>query len=179
MMKTGQSGKWLSAVLGIVCVVLLVKLVMQFGGVKARASRRAGEAAEPRPLLASAAKGGDELARYDPKVHLDLLKELQSRRFPQLPRNPFEIMAPPQSEASAPPPEVKPPPPPPIPLKALGYSEKGPGQQEAFVADDEQTYIVHEAETFGQKYKVLKITPQSIEIEDESSHQTIQLPFAQ
>jgi hypothetical protein len=63
-------------------------------------------------------------------------------------------------------------------LKSLGYSEKN-GRQEAFVSDDDQTYVVHEGETFAQRYHVLKITPQFVEISDETTHQTVQLPFAQ
>jgi hypothetical protein len=178
----GQVEKWFRVALGLLCLLLLVHLVMQFGGVRAGASRApvppAGSVGK-RPLLPSSQGSVEELSRYDPVVRLDLLKQFQSRSLPRLARNPFEA----EVARRAASPEVAPPPPvpqpPPIPLKALGYTEKGKGLQEAFVSDDEQTFVVHEGEKFDQKYRVLKITPKFIEIEDESSHQTIQLPFAQ
>ncbi len=184
MRISGRVEKWVKGVLGVVCLLLLIDLVTQIGGVKAGSNRSSAPAAAAgtRPLAPSSQKGADDLSRYDPVVRLDLLKELQSRRLPKSTRNPFEFVAsrsaaqPASSEPSAAP---SPPAPPPVPLKTLGYSEKGEGQQEAFVSDEEQVYVVHEGETFAQKYKVLKITPKFIEIEDESSHQTVQLPFAQ
>ncbi len=173
----GQAEKWLRVGLGVACLLLIVHLVMQFGGVRTGGSRAvpsAAAAARARP-----ADSLDELVRYDPVIRLDVLKKFQARPLPQFARNPFEAEAPkpvaPAAAAPAAPPP--PPPPPPIPLKSLGYSEKN-GRQEAFVTDDDQTYVVHEGETFAQRYHVLKITPKFVEISDETTHQTVQLPFA-
>jgi hypothetical protein len=182
-MKTkGQAEKWVRVILGVVCLLLLVNLVMQLGGVRAGASR--GAAAGGRragPALSGEAQ--DSLSSYDPVVRLDVLKKLQSRPLTQPARNPFQGPAPPRVEPAAPAPVAPPPPPPPVPLVAVGYTEKN-GGLEAFVSDDpklkvdsQQTYVVHEGETFAQRYRVLKLTPKFIEIEDESTHQTVQLPF--
>ena len=46
-------------------------------------------------------------------------------------------------------------------------------------ADDAETYQVKEGEGFANKYKVISITPTLVEIEDESSHQKVELPFPQ
>ncbi len=175
----GQAEKWVRVILGVVCLLLLVNLVMQLGGVRAGASRGAAGGRRSGPALSGDAL--DDLSSYDPVVRLDVLKKLQSRPLTQPARNPFQGPAPPRLEPAAPAPVAPPPPPPlpPIPLKAVGYTEKTAGQQEAFVADDQQTYVVHEGETFAQRYRVLKLTPKFIEIEDESTHQTVQLPFAQ
>ncbi len=174
----GQAEKWVRVILGAVCLLLLVNLIMQLGGVRAGASRGtvAGRRAGP-PLPGD---GLDELSRYDPVVRLDVLNKLQSRPLTRPARNPFQGPAPPRVEQAAPAPVAPPPPPPPppIPLKAMGYTEKTAGL-EAFVADDQQTYVVHEGETFAQRYRVLKLTDKFIEIEDESTHQIVQLPFAQ
>lgn len=174
----GQAEKWLRVGLGVACLLLIAHLLMQFGGVRTGGSRAvpaAAAAGRTRP-----ADSMDDLVRYDPVVRLDLLKKFQARPLPQLARNPFEAEAPkpvaPPVTAPAPPPP--PPAPPPIPLKSLGYSERN-GRQEAFVSDDDQTYVVHEGETFAQRYRVLKITPKFVEISDETTHQTAQLPFAQ
>ncbi len=183
MKVKGQSEKWVRRVLGVVCLLLVIDIVFQFGGVRAAAARllvRAGGGAAKRLPTASSPSSADELARYDPKVRLDLLKKLQSRPLPRIARDPFGMEA--QRAAAQPPAPapapIAPPPPPPIPLKGLGYSEKD-GRQEAFVADEDQTYVVHEGEAFAQRYRVLKITPKFIEIQDDSTHQTVQLPFAQ
>ncbi len=184
MTKRAQLEKWARVSLGAVCLLLLINLVSQFGGIRVGASRTS----MPPPgnsdkRLKPNSAGFDELARYDTNVHLELLKEFRSRPVPQFGRNPFEIPAArsaPAPVSTAPvtaPQPTPPPPPPPIALKALGYTEMA-GKQEAIVSDDEQTYVVHEGDTVAQKYRVLKITPKFVEVEDVSSHQTAQLPFA-
>lgn len=188
-MKTkGRAEKWVGGVLGVVCLLLVMNLVLQLGGGRVGASRGqapAGGAAGRHPAPGSAQSDVDELSRHDPAVRLDLLQKLQSRPLPEATRSPFGVDAPPKAAqpgtpAPATPSQPPPPPPtPPITLKALGYSEKGQGQLEAFVADDEQSYVVHEGETFAQRYRVLRITPKFIEVQDDSTHQTAQLPFAQ
>ena len=123
----------------------------------------------------------DELARYDPSLNLDELKDILSRPTPQPGRNPFELHATPKAVPTnpEPPPPQAPPPPPPIPLKAVGYSEKPGGVKEAYVTDDQEVYVVHEGEEFGKRYKAVKITPQQIEVEDQTTHQTGQLLIPQ
>jgi hypothetical protein len=124
----------------------------------------------------------DELARYDPGVRLDLLKELQNRPLPRLARNPFEFevrrTAPtePTTPAAAPAASA---PPAPLPLKAVGYTEKAGGVKEAIVSDEQEIYIVHEGESFAKRFRVVKISPAAIDVDDETTHQTIRLPIPQ
>jgi hypothetical protein len=148
------------------------------------ASKDQAEKAPPkgasRLTAGAATKVKDEFARYDPSLNLDELKDILSRPAPQPGRNPFELKATPKAlatkaDAPAPPQPVAPPPPPPIPLKAEGYSEKPGGVKEAYITDDQEVYVVHEGEEFGKGYKALKITPQQIEVEDETNHRTVQL----
>ena len=123
----------------------------------------------------------DEFARYDPSLNLDELKDILSRPASQPGRNPFELHATPKAVPTnpEPPPPQAPPPPPPIPLKAVGYSEKPGGVKEAYVTDDQEVYVVHEGEEFGNHFKAIKITSHEMQVEDLSSHQTTQLPIAQ
>jgi len=160
----------------VVCLLLIVHLVMPLGGIRTGGPRgvpSAAAAGRTRPP-----DGLDELVRYNPAVRLDMLKKFQARALPQLARNPFEAEAPkpvaPVAVVPAAPPP--PPPPPPLSLKTLGYSEKN-GSREAFVSDNDQTYVVHEGETFAQRYHVLKITSEFIEISDDTTHQTAHLVF--
>jgi hypothetical protein len=52
-------------------------------------------------------------------------------------------------------------------VTTLGYVEKADGEREAIVAVRDQVYLVHEGELFAEKYKVVRVTPSSIEIVEE------------
>jgi len=135
-----------------------------------------------KPTAGPAAKTKDEFARYDPSLNLDVLKDVLSRPLTQPGRNPFELKATPKAVTNVPEPPPQPqapPPPPPIPLKAVGYSEKPGGVKEAYVSDDQEVYVVHEGEEFGKRYRAVKITPQQVEVEDQTGHQTVQLAIPQ
>ena len=120
-------------------------------------------------------------------LRLDALKEIDERPVPELTRNPFEFGPTPQeiqraeeeknrAEHPAPPP---PPPPPPVPFKAMGFQQDTKGQRTAYLSDEQETYIVREGQEFGQRFKVLKITDASVEVQDETYHQIVQLPYPQ
>jgi hypothetical protein len=177
--------KWATAVLGVVSVLLLAHLVSQFRGARARASQTV-----PAPAKAAGAHTGqgstrssDDLARYDPVVHLEALKELDARPLPDTERSPFDFVEPPPPEmtpqqlaAQAAPP---PPPPPPVLLKPMGYNEMPGGVKEAFASLEDQVLVVHEGEVVASRYKILKITPSVVTVEDAISHQVVDLPIPQ
>jgi len=185
MKLTGHLKKWGSGVLGVVSLILLVNLVMQFSGVRAGAPRPAGPLAIA-PASAQEKKGThggkDELAGYDPTVRLDLLKELAQRPLPELGRNPFEFAGQPAAPKPAAPPAPAPqapPPPPPMPLKAMGYSEEAGGMRAAYITFEDQVIVAHEGDVVGQKYKVLKITTTVVTVEDSTNHQATELQIPQ
>jgi hypothetical protein len=186
MRVRSQFEKWATGFLGVVCLLLVLNLTFR-NGVKAGASR----ATLPSRVVPAAARSqaladrvADELARYDPGVRLDLLRELQNRPLPKLTRNPFEFEArptpptPPES-VGAPATPAQPPPPAPPPLKAMGYTEKAGGVHEAIITDDQEIYIVHEGDTIAQRFRVLKISPSAVEVDDGTTHQTVRLPIPQ
>ncbi len=111
-------------------------------------------------------------------------RDTHTRPLPELARNPFESETRrrevPARRAIGPTPATatRAAGPAPVPFSALGYTEKAGGQRQAYVAADDQIYTVHEGETFADKYKLLKITPTLIEIENEEVHQRTELPFA-
>jgi hypothetical protein len=188
-------------ILAFVCAAMALYLIWSYrglfgGGTNSAAPRPAAAAARP----TRAAKGvWDDLATYDPRLALDTLKELQSRPVPELDRSPFDFgLSPEQRHAIAaqkereklPPQPPPPPPPPPITLKAFGFEESGGGSRQAFIGEcpngspscpeaDQDMYTVRQGDSFANRYKVLKITPTAVEVEDESYHQTAQLPFPQ
>ena len=177
--------KWAAAILGVVCLALLINLLRS-------PFVRAGAPRPVSPPAASASVGRGtatasfaDLSRYDPEVRLDLLNRLNARPLPAPERDPFRYGLTPAekaqkeqaaAQASQPPP---PPPPPPVTVKALGYVDEPEGKREAFFADEAETYRAREGQSFAaaDRYKVLKITPAMVTIEDRVSHQAVVLNF--
>jgi len=204
MKSTGRMEKWAAAVLGAVSLVLIVNLVVQYNRVRAGARRRAAvipakpvlrgsggagigssHAKASAPAGAKAAAGKqkltDELSRYNSLVNLDLLKEFEGRPLPELKRNPFEFVTGPTQvsrvqTAGEAPGAAPPPAPPPVTLKVMGYSEGVGGVKEAMVSDEDQVFVVHAGDSVGARYKVIKITPTAVTVEDATLHQTVDLP---
>jgi Tol biopolymer transport system component len=63
-------------------------------------------------------------------------------------------------------------------LQALGYAEIAGGERQAYITEGDQLYTVREGDSFAGKYKLLKLTPSLVEIENKDSHTTTQLPFS-
>jgi len=78
---------------------------------------------------------------------------------------PFVKMGPPTPAPPAPPPPA--PPPPPITLKFYGYSTaRDNGKKTAYLLDGEEIYLAAEGDTLKRRYKIVRIAPTSIVIED-------------
>ena len=52
-------------------------------------------------------------------------------------------------------------------VKPLGYVEKAGGEREAIVEFRDQVYLVHQGELFAGKYRVVQLTPISVQIVEE------------
>jgi hypothetical protein len=176
--------KWGSAVLGVVAVLLVVNLVAQYRAMQPGNSH--ATSARPITPIPRAAKASShvtsDLAQYDPDVHFDALKKLDSRPLPDEDRNPFEFVgeaAPAAPKPEAPKPVLPPAPPPPPPLKAMGYNELPGGKKEAMVTYNEDLVVVHEGDLIGTKFKVVKIDPSMVVVEDGETKKNIELPFPQ
>jgi hypothetical protein len=189
MRITGRNEKWGAGVLGVLSLALLVHLVFMYksgsGGAASAGAKTSPrvDTSTPRgaPPVAGKEKTSDGLSRYDSLVKLDLLKELQDRPLPELHRDPFEFAgsrapAPPVQTAAAAAAPAQPPPPPPVTLKPMGYSEGKGGIKEAMVSDDDQVFVVHEGDSVGTRYKIIKITSTLITVQDATIHQTVDLP---
>ena len=194
MKATGNIQKWGAGVLGVVSFALLINLVMQIN--RGHAGDTRPRTTTPPRAKAANLPGGkapagkqtvpDELSRYDPVVKLDLLKEFEARPLPELDRNPFVFVGAPakaapaqQTATASAPAAVQPPPPPAVTLKPMGYSEGAGGIKEAMVSDEDQIFVVHEGDSVGTRYKIIKITPTVVTVEDSAQHQTVDLPIPQ
>ena len=179
--------KWGSIGLGLVCLILVVNLVFR-GGFKTGSAKPVAPAPRPAPAArgqAEAQRPLDDLARYNPAIRMDVLEQIAGRPEVKIARDPFEFeahgpppKAPTSATASPAPQPAAPQAPPPPPLKAVGYTEKTGGAREAIVSLDDELFVIHEGETFAKRFRVLKITPNQVEVNDETTQQNIRLPFS-
>lgn len=182
MTAKAKTEKWMSVLLGIVCLALVFNL---FRGSRARTAGSATPADAQgltAPSGAGARNPADDLARYDPAIHEEVFREILDRPEPKQGRDPFDFVvhqAPAVVRTSGPAPAPVPREPPPPPLKAVGYSEKGDGVREAIVTLQDELFIVHEGETFAKRFQVVRISPTQVEVSDASTQQNIRLPIAQ
>ena len=134
----------------------------------------------------------------DPTLRLDLLAKVQSvtleggaRNLFQftsapLPRTPEPKIVPNNPGAPAPvsadgqaPAEPPKPPPPPIPLKFYGYTNppKQQNDRRAFFLDGEEIIVAAEGQLIKNRYKVVRISINSVVVEDTQSQHQQTLPL--
>jgi hypothetical protein len=81
-----------------------------------------------------------------------------------------------EEAAKGPPP---PPPPPPINLKFFGFANKPGEAKRIFLSQGEDVFIASEGDTVDRRYKVMRISPTSVEIEDEMNNNRQSIPLTQ
>jgi hypothetical protein len=125
----------------------------------------------------------------DPTIRVDLLESAQNVKYEGKGRNIFgqgtvEI---PQTNTPVitpkpkpgPPPNPGPPPPPPINLKFFGVANRAGEAQKVFLSEGESIFVAHEGDIVNSRYKVVKINPQSVEIEDLLNNNRQSIPLTQ
>ncbi len=75
----------------------------------------------------------------------------------------------PVSQAVSPHPPASPPSPTSITMTPVGYVRRPDGTVEAILGEGDHVQVLHEGEIFADKYKVLKITPTSVEVVEVSA----------
>src|SRR5581483_1715471 len=110
----------------------------------------------------------------DPTLRYDWLRASEDTKYEGAGRNIFQVQVEiPQPVASpvtqqpeiaqGPPP---PPPPPPINLKFFGFASRTGESKKIFLSTGEDVFIASEGDIVNRRYKVVRISPQSVEIED-------------
>ena len=107
-------------------------------------------------------------SRLDPTLDLKLLAETEGIKYAGTGRNIFVAQA-----------EVIPPPPPPIPLKFFGFANKPGEPKKAFLSQGEDVFIAVEGDIVDRRYKIIKIGPMSVEIEDVLYNNRQSIPLTQ
>lgn len=118
----------------------------------------------------------------DPTLRVDLLKTSENVTYkgsgrdifqnqPEPPPVPKEIQ--PVINTGPPPP----PPPPPIPLKFYGFTGNKSGPKEVFLSKGDDIFIAKEGQIIDRRYKIIKIGPNSVEVEDVLTNNRQTLPL--
>jgi len=118
----------------------------------------------------------------DPTLRVDLLKASEDVTYKGSGRDIFQNVpepAPIPKEIqpvinTAPPP---PPPPPPIPLKFYGFTGNKSGAKQVFLSKGDDIFIAKEGQIIDRRYKVIKIGPNSVEVEDVLTNNRQTLPL--
>jgi hypothetical protein len=117
----------------------------------------------------------------DPTLRLDLLKSSEDVTYKGSGRDIFSSQPPPEIPQpvkkvidTGPPP---PPPPPPIPLKFYGFSGNKSGPKQVFLSKGDDIFIAQEGQIIDRRYKILKIGPNAVEVEDVLTNNRQTLPL--
>jgi hypothetical protein len=182
-MKTGAESKTKTRIAIVLCVIAFLTVawtLMQDYGPKP----------ESAPLAAASpdkAKSSLISESLDPRLRLDLLASTEKITYegkgtnifrtrteavviPKPVRSPLVIN---RSDPSKP--DYVPPPPPPINLKYFGLSNSKGEKPQAFLSQGDDVWIAHEGDVVNRHYKIVRISPNSVEVEDllNNNHQNI------
>ena len=182
--------KWGAVALGGLCLFLVIRLASEIWGNPTPGADPDETLSQPvPPNLVRAGRGqhkdGMASVNSDPTLRVQSLKEVAPTPLPDISRDPFDFGVPPPTPAQQAAQAARAaainaaPPPPSIPFQAIGYSERTGSGPEAFLADSDQVYIVHDGEVISNRYKVVRITPAMVEVKDGASGETAQLPIPQ
>jgi hypothetical protein len=146
-----------------------------------RSTRSAGRNRGATPRSSSAPHS------IDPSLRYDWLKSSEDMQYAGNGRNIFmaqaEIPTPVSTGAAeaakadqGPPP---PPPPPPINLKFYGFASGAGQPKRIFLSQGEDVFIASEGEVIDRRYRIVRISPMSVEIEDMLNNNRQSIPLTQ
>lgn len=175
-----------AAVLGVIAVLAFGYYVMPFFSGSSSPSSNAQAASPliaPRPQSRALTKGGKKapVQSLDPTLRLDLLAASEKTLYEGNGRNIFVSQAEdiPQPHGTGAMDVGKPgsqvvqtytppsaPPAPPIPLKFYGFASSPGEPKKIFLKSGEDVFVAGEGEIVDRRYKVIRISPMSVEIQD-------------
>jgi hypothetical protein len=195
--KLGAENRTKVVAAGVLLVLALV-LCSRFlfsGSAQPVAAAPAGITAPPpapaaRPAKAGARKSSLQLSAMDPRLRFDWLRASEGTKYEGRNRNIFVSTDVPEPQtngttdrvAKAEPPPLPPGPtvipPPPINLKFYGFASSS-GEKKIFLSEGEDIFIAKENDIVDRRYKILRISPNSVEVEDVLNNNRQQIPLIQ
>ena len=199
-MKLGAENRTklvLAGALLLVAVALGARFVGSLGGASSSAAAPvaigpAGSAPETlAPQRTTTGRGSGKKAAtsrtLDPTLRFDLLKASEGTQYEGRGRDVFRVFVDPPPRLVAPvvknqtpvvsaPPAI--PPPPPINLKFFGFAISKPGEaKHIFLVEGEDIFIAKEGDIVDRRYKVVRISPNAVEILDVLSNNRQSIPL--
>jgi hypothetical protein len=183
---------WASVLGGLALVLVVYQLVGSTGApVTAAPPSPTTNGAKPHARTGRNGKerpAGEE--RLDPTLDLRRLAETEQTKYTGTGRNIFvaqaeeipKAIAPAQIEETGPigpPAPPPPPPPPPITLKFFGFANKPGEPKKIFLSQDGDVFIAVEGDIVNRRYKIVHITPTSVEVEDVLYNNRQSIPLTQ
>lgn len=165
-----------AAVMAVLAIVLFVRMILP-GSPDAPAPAPARP--QPQAARRPAAKGAaaPATASLDPTLRLDLLQASENTKYEGSGRNIFRAYEPPPP-VPKPGPQGDPcvllhpgcpgyvPPPPPITLKFFGFASRPEEPKKVLLADGDSVFVAKEGDIVNRRYRILKISSNSVEVED-------------
>lgn len=182
-----------AAVLGVIALVFVARMLFPSTPSEPEATVAAAPvtaAPPPRPTGKTRPGARRQLASpphsIDPSLRYDWLKASEDTKYEGNGRNIFmaqaeipQVVAKGQTDDDKPKGPPPPPPPPPINLKFYGFASKPGEPKKIFLSQGEDVFIASEGEIVDRRYKVLHISPMSVEIEDVLSNNRQMIPLTQ
>lgn len=183
-LENKKQARW-AIILGVVALIVCAyELIPMFSGPSTPSS--SAEAAAPSLARPAASKFGAKGSKpgqktreesLDPTLRLELLASTEKTQYEGAGRNIFVSQ---REEVQIPQPvapatlseepqqyrEPAPPPPPPIPLKFYGFANSPGEPKKVFLKNGEDVWVAGEGEIVDRRYKVVRITATSVEIQD-------------
>ncbi|HEX4066529.1 MAG TPA: hypothetical protein VHZ09_10945, partial [Acidobacteriaceae bacterium] len=196
-MRSGFENKRNVVILSLLGIVMAVAgayfVSTMFGGSPAPTTA-AAPPAESAPQTGARNENGHAaqklppLEKLDPTLHPEVMAGAEALEYSGAGRNIFSMVSAPivipkpiaaiRPIASLPMAPPGPPPPPPIDLKFFGYSAEN-GARKAFLLHGDDVFIATEGDVVDHHYKVVKISPVSIQVTDLLYNNTQTLPLTQ
>ena len=203
-MKVGTENRTKVIAAGALGVVAIALIATQFGGWFGGNSSSAAA-----PVTTASTDLGKEIARpprnpthtkrgantkqqsagrnLDPTLQLALLKASEDTKYEGTGRNIFKAFVEPPPRIVAPvvtknqQPDAPPPPPPPPPsnLKFYGFATPQGGLKRIFLIKDQDVFVAKEGDIVDRRYKVVRISPNAVEILDVLSNNRENIPLTQ
>lgn len=153
-------------------IILLLALVVVLVGINLvpRPSQESAPSAASKPAVTRAAAQPALPAIPDASLDVARLQFTPRERAAAVRRNIFEygVQTPPPAQPSAalasPPPA---PPPPPAPVRFFGFAENPRGgKRQVFLTDGEEIFVAAEGDIISQRYRLLRVASESVEVEE-------------
>jgi hypothetical protein len=177
------------AVLGAIALVILARVFWPSAQEPAPAAPQAAVGSPANGNVRRTASGKVLLSselRLDPTLDLALLARSEQIVYAGTARNIFVAGSLPVPKAIVatdikPAPYVPPPipQPPPINLKFFGFASKPGEAKKAFLSQGEDIFIAVEGEIVNRRYRILRISPAAVEVEDVLNNNKQSIPLTQ